>query len=185
MSSVDLGVPEGIPITGVITSDNGSISIGDYEIMKVQRGNMRFDNGVRLFRPAGTRIGTTYCSNQRVTGQITGALLNFGVMRWLMGAKPGYKLGDETFYPGPGVLTPKHVIKMLEALQMPIDHSLDHFYPFKVNVELMVNKEQFATINIEKADENEIITGSLYCPKCAHSYLVRDGIPSLLPSQSS
>ena len=29
--------------------------------------------------------------------------------------------------------------------------------------------------------EDEIITGSLFCPKCNHAYPITDSIPNLLP----
>ncbi len=29
--------------------------------------------------------------------------------------------------------------------------------------------------------EDEIITGSLFCPKCDHAYPITDSIPNLLP----
>jgi len=29
--------------------------------------------------------------------------------------------------------------------------------------------------------EDEIITGSLFCPKCDHTYSITDSIPNLLP----
>jgi len=34
---------------------------------------------------------------------------------------------------------------------------------------------------VEQEEDNEIITGSLYCPKCQHSYPIVDTIPNLLP----
>ena len=36
-------------------------------------------------------------------------------------------------------------------------------------------------LNVEKEDETEIVTGSLYCPKCAEHYPIVDTIPNLLP----
>ncbi|OIP26388.1 MAG: hypothetical protein CO103_03610 [Chloroflexi bacterium CG_4_9_14_3_um_filter_45_9] len=41
----------------------------------------------------------------------------------------------------------------------------------KGNLELTVDEER----------ENEIVSGSLYCPKCQHSYPIVDTIPNLLP----
>jgi uncharacterized protein YbaR (Trm112 family) len=37
-------------------------------------------------------------------------------------------------------------------------------------------------LSIEEEDEGEVITGSLYCEKCAHSYPIVDSIPNLLPT---
>lgn len=36
-------------------------------------------------------------------------------------------------------------------------------------------------LNIEEEDEKEVISGSLYCAKCAEYYPIRDTIPNLLP----
>jgi len=36
-------------------------------------------------------------------------------------------------------------------------------------------------LNVEKEDEKEIVTGSLYCQKCNECYPIVDAIPDLLP----
>jgi uncharacterized protein YbaR (Trm112 family) len=36
-------------------------------------------------------------------------------------------------------------------------------------------------LNVDKEEDNEIVTGSLYCTKCQHSYPIVDTIPNLLP----
>jgi uncharacterized protein YbaR (Trm112 family) len=36
-------------------------------------------------------------------------------------------------------------------------------------------------LNVEKEAEQEIVAGSLYCPKCQESYPIVDTIPNLLP----
>ncbi len=36
-------------------------------------------------------------------------------------------------------------------------------------------------LSIEEEKESEIVTGSLYCPKCDERYPVVDAIPNLLP----
>lgn len=36
-------------------------------------------------------------------------------------------------------------------------------------------------LTIEEEDEKEIITGSLFCPKCNERYPIKDAIPNLLP----
>jgi uncharacterized protein YbaR (Trm112 family) len=38
-------------------------------------------------------------------------------------------------------------------------------------------------LNIEKEDEREVITGSLYCAKCNQRYPIVDAIPNLLPPE--
>jgi len=36
-------------------------------------------------------------------------------------------------------------------------------------------------LNVEKENEEEIVTGSLYCQKCDERYPIVDTIPNLLP----
>lgn len=36
-------------------------------------------------------------------------------------------------------------------------------------------------LKIDKEEGKEVITGSLYCPKCQYSYPIVDTIPNLLP----
>ena len=36
-------------------------------------------------------------------------------------------------------------------------------------------------LNVKEESEDEVITGSLHCPKCGVSYPIADGIPNLLP----
>ncbi len=36
-------------------------------------------------------------------------------------------------------------------------------------------------LNVEEENEQEIITGSLHCPKCNEHYPIVDNIPNLLP----
>ncbi len=36
-------------------------------------------------------------------------------------------------------------------------------------------------LTIEKEDEKEVLTGSLYCAKCDERYPINDAIPNLLP----
>ena len=36
-------------------------------------------------------------------------------------------------------------------------------------------------LNVEEESEQEIVTGSLYCAKCAETYPIQDTIPNLLP----
>jgi len=37
------------------------------------------------------------------------------------------------------------------------------------------------TLSVEEENETEIVTGSLYCPKCNVRYPIVDTIPNLLP----
>ena len=36
-------------------------------------------------------------------------------------------------------------------------------------------------LTVEKEDEKEVISGSLYCGKCDERYQIADAIPNLLP----
>jgi uncharacterized protein YbaR (Trm112 family) len=36
-------------------------------------------------------------------------------------------------------------------------------------------------LNITEEKEGEVITGSLFCKKCTHTYPITDSIPNLLP----
>jgi len=36
-------------------------------------------------------------------------------------------------------------------------------------------------LKVEEERGEEVISGSLYCPKCQHSYPIGDAIPNLLP----
>jgi uncharacterized protein YbaR (Trm112 family) len=38
-------------------------------------------------------------------------------------------------------------------------------------------------LNVDKEEEGEIVTGSLYCTKCQYSYPIVDAIPNLLPPE--
>ena len=36
-------------------------------------------------------------------------------------------------------------------------------------------------LSVEEENEQEVVTGSLYCPKCDAKYPIEDTIPNLLP----
>ena len=38
-------------------------------------------------------------------------------------------------------------------------------------------------LDIEKEDEKEVVTGSLYCQQCNQRYPIVDSIPNLLPPE--
>jgi uncharacterized protein YbaR (Trm112 family) len=39
------------------------------------------------------------------------------------------------------------------------------------------------TLTIVDENEKEIVTGSLYCSRCSHTYRIEDTIPNLLPPE--
>jgi uncharacterized protein YbaR (Trm112 family) len=41
------------------------------------------------------------------------------------------------------------------------------------------------TLTVEQEKDGEIVTGSLYCGKCDHTYPIEDTIPNLLPPDSN
>jgi uncharacterized protein YbaR (Trm112 family) len=38
-------------------------------------------------------------------------------------------------------------------------------------------------LKADREEGEEIVTGFLYCPKCNHSYPIKDTIPNLLPPE--
>ena len=38
-------------------------------------------------------------------------------------------------------------------------------------------------LSVDEEDEQEVVTGSLHCPKCAVDYPIVDTIPNLLPPE--
>ena len=39
-------------------------------------------------------------------------------------------------------------------------------------------------LTVDEANQEEIVTGSLYCPQCDHRYPIVDTIPNLLPPEA-
>jgi len=167
-TTVDLAVPEGIPHTGVLTSDQGMITIGGLDLIKVSRGNVRLNNNVGLYREAGKRTGTTFAGVIRVTGQITQALLNWSTVRLLIGAEPGTHaiISDEAgvkpespVFHGPGIIT-RDQIEAVMSMDMttrsfPINPSGNlNFYPWRVDIALELNINKLASTPAE-APETE------------------------------
>jgi uncharacterized protein YbaR (Trm112 family) len=38
-------------------------------------------------------------------------------------------------------------------------------------------------LTVDEEKEGEVVTGSLYCPKCGENYPIVDSIPNLLPPE--
>lgn len=160
--AVDISVPEGIPHSGLLTSDQGIVKIGDFDLMKVSRATIRLMNNVAVYRETGKRTGTTYAGNQRVTGQITRAMLNMAEHRFALGVEAGQTIGGQTifgqtidaqdiFY-GPGVLTPTQILAIIsdKTNAYPVNPSVNsNFYPLRVDVELEINARQLAVTTTE------------------------------------
>ncbi len=45
--------------------------------------------------------------------------------------------------------------------------------------------KQELELTIEEEKGQEIISGSLYCPRCGHHYPITNGIPNLLPPEQT
>ncbi len=43
--------------------------------------------------------------------------------------------------------------------------------------------KQELELSVEEESEQEIVSGSLYCPKCSEHYPIVDTIPNLLPPE--
>ena len=150
--SVDISVPEGIPHSGLLTSDQGIVKIGDFDLMKVSRATIRLMNNVAVYRETGKRTGTTYAGNQRVTGQITRAMLNMAEHRFALGIEAGQEIEGQDIFYGPGVLTPAQITAILadKTNVYPVNPSVNsNFYPLRVDVELEINARQLAVTTTE------------------------------------
>lgn len=159
---VDISVPEGIPHSGLLTSDQGKVSISGFEIIKVSRATIRLMNNIGVYRETGRRTGTTYAGNQRVTGQITRAFLNMAEHRFGLGVEAGVTLGVGGATPiryGPGVLTSSQIDALLSEKDgvFPYNPSENtNFYPLRCDLEFNINARQLPITNTE--DEDEIAT---------------------------
>lgn len=159
---VDLKDPDGIPVTGVITSDGGGVFIGGLEVIKVTEASIRLDNNIGQYRPVGTKIACNYAGNIRVTGQIIRAHLNMAELRLVMGSKPGAALKTVGLLTGAGVMSSTQLQELLEeTLVMPHggigeDAAEDHFYPLRADVSLIVNRQQIKKVetNIEVTEDD-------------------------------
>lgn len=155
MAAVDISVPEGIPHSGLLTSDQGMLRIGEYDIIKVSRATLRIMNNIGVYRETGKRTGTTYAGNQRVTGQITRAFLNMAEHRLGLGVEAGTVIGTETFYHGPGVLTTAQIAALLteKTKSFPLHNANNtNFYPLRCDVALDININQLPIVTTEEQD---------------------------------
>ena len=157
IDDIDLSVPEGIPHTLVLTSDQGKVKIGDYDLLKVSRATIRMLNGVRVYRETGKRTGTTYAGNQQVTGQVTKAMLNAAEHRIALGVESNQLIGGERFFNGPGVLTPAKIEALMSYKEKSFPYNPSentNFYPLRVNLEFEINSNKLA--NLSTTDQETI-----------------------------
>lgn len=140
-SEVDLKVKEGIPHTGLYTSDQGAVLItnSDLQMFRVERGWIRVNNGVDVYRESGFRHGITYAGTPRVVGQITRAFVNMGELKLALGYAPTVDLPA-----GPGVLTGEQMAAFLKqpAKTYPDHGATKNWYPPHVDIQLQVNTDE-------------------------------------------
>ena len=165
---VDLNDPDGIPVTGIITSDGGGVFIGGLEVIKVTEATIRLDNNIGQYRPVGTKIACNYAGNIRVTGQITRAQLNLAELRLVMGSQPGAALKTVGLLAGAGAMSATQLAELLtETSVLPHagigeDAAEDHFYPLRADVSLIVNRQQIKKVvtDVDVEEEDGTITPS-------------------------
>ena len=158
MSAVDLQVNEGVPHTGLYTSDQGAILLTDdnLELARIERGWIRVNNGVDVYREAGYRHGTTYAGTPRVVGQITRAFVNMAELKMILGREP-----TDATPVGPGVLTGTELLEFINqpSLSYPIHAVGKNWYPIKVDIAMMVNADELPVIGTSNPDSPNISTG--------------------------
>lgn len=159
MSEVDLKVKEGIPQTGVYTSDQGAVYLTDsnLQLMRIERAWARVDNGVGVYRESGKRSGITYAGTPRVVGQINRAFVNMSELKMSLGVE-----GSDSEVPiGPGVLTGPQLEKLVErgktaGDKFPWHTTGKNWYPIRCDIGIVIN----ATEELSIVDANDSETPS-------------------------
>jgi len=158
MSSVDLEVNEGIPHTGLYTSDQGSIMLtnSNLELARIERSWIRVNNGVSVYREAGFRHGTTYAGTQRVTGQISRAFVNMGELKMVLGREP---TTDEPV--GPGVITGADLEEFVKNATRSFPHHAvrKNWYPIRVDLALLVNADELPIVGTSSPETPTVSEG--------------------------
>lgn len=175
--SVDVSVPEGIPHSGLLTSDQGMVSISGLDIIKVSRATLRLMNNIGVYRETGKRTGTTYAGNQRVTGQITRAFLNMAEHRFGLGVEAGVTMGvagGTPFWYGPGVLTASQIEALLgeKNKTFPYNPSENtNFYPLRCDVELAINIRQLPITDTDDLENIGDFTPGIQVITCKNALI--------------
>lgn len=157
--SVDLSVPEGVPQTGVFTSDQGYISILDEDIIRVSRASFTLDNGVGVYREARKRTGITYAGSIRVTGQITRAFVNAAESRLAIGGKVNED--NVEFSPGPGVISATNLETLLKKNAFKTEER--NVYPPRIEIALVINEDLIGSVSVS---DDTLTVGKLQMFKC-------------------
>ena len=134
-------VREGIPHTGLYTSDQGAILItnSNLQMARVERGWIRVNNGVDVYRESSQRHGTTYAGIQRITGQITRAFVNMGELKMVLGRGPTVENPV-----GPGVISGADLATFLAGNEKkyPNHEATKNWYPIRADMALQVNTDE-------------------------------------------
>lgn len=140
---------EKIPASGVYQCFNAKISLGGYEMIRVSRALVRANVGTGKYEEVGTRFGTPYYREKRVSFSITKALTNFYtillsiglpvsqnyVAGWLYSETEGNSLSLATLLEQ---FTSSVNSKNLTGLNS--DRPLNT-YPIKTDAEFIINKD--------------------------------------------
>lgn len=166
--SVDLGVPEGVPQTGVFTSDQGYISILDEDIIRVSRASFTLDNGVGVYREARKRTGTTYAGLIRVTGQMTRAFINAAESRLAVGGNVNEN--NVEFSPGPGVINATDLTALMVKNTFKVAER--NVYPPRIGVSLVINEDLIGSTAILDEKGSQVgSTGKIQMFKCYNAII--------------
>ena len=144
-------VPEGIPETGVYTSDQGKVMFNGLELLKISEASVQVMNNVAVYRETGLRTGTTYAGNLLVRGNVSRAFINFGEAR----IAAGFSIKEGTSVIDPDGATPNVLTLTTETLtkllavnmgvtgqSFPYGDKKRNFYPAKFELQLDVNRGQ-------------------------------------------
>ena len=148
--SIDLNVTEGLPHTGIFTSDQGIISLNGQDIIRINRGSFTLNNSVAVYRENSKRTGITYAGIQRITGNISRAFINGAMLKLALGKVPS------------GTYVVDDIISDTELLSLLQDAGFlfgDNNYPPRVNISMDINHDQFPARNLS---ESETIDGYIH-----------------------
>lgn len=153
--SVDIEVKEGIPHTGLYTSDQGAVLItnSDLQMARVERGWIRVNNGVDVYRETSRRWGTTYAGTPRVVGQITRAFVNMGELKMALGREP-----SDIEPVGPGVISGADLAVFLNepGVNYPKHSPRKNWYPLRADIQLQVNSDESLVTRTTNPDSNPV-----------------------------
>ncbi len=140
---------EKIPATGVYQCFNAQIKLGGYEMIRVSRALVRANVGTGKFEEIGTRYGTPYYREKRVSFSITKALTNFYTILLSIGL-PVSKDHVSGWLYSETEGTTKSLATLLELFTEDVNDSNlaglnsdrpKNTYPIKTDAEFIINKD--------------------------------------------